>query len=307
MYHMIALSLIFVLFPTDHVHFVSSFTLSPRLPLLHQSEVHSSKPMHMNRSHEYRPTRCFMSSSSTDELDDSKPSQKRRRRRKDGKNSASMADDVTSPSDTGSTSEIPSKDTNDGNKDVTTTMATSIDSNNPVQMQVMDVRDVVAGKNVDSSNAGVASITSNDIQDSVDETDDDEDDDDDEYEYYYEDENNNEVIVGYSSSSSSSSLEQLLADAKKMREDTETKEVSSEEESLSVRSILSTIVTVDFFVVCGLLLWFLAGIFCSYIIKDDTVQIAFNGIFQPVVQPALGILMIGSALSSVFKGPEEDN
>ena len=31
------------------------------------------------------------------------------------------------------------------------------------------------------------------------------------------------------------------------------------------------------------------------------------GIFQPVVQPALGVLMIGSALSSVFDGSTDND
>jgi hypothetical protein len=73
----------------------------------------------------------------------------------------------------------------------------------------------------------------------------------------------------------------------------------------AIKEVVSTIVTIDFFVVCGLLLWFVAGIFSSYILKDDTVQIAFNGIFEAIVQPALGILMIGSAAGSLFGTPAE--
>jgi len=143
------------------------------------------------------------------------------------------------------------------------------------------------------------------------EFDDDDDDDDDEYEYYYEDENNNEVVIATTSKSNdSNSLEALLADAKKMRKQAEIENGDDNENSISIpgtiKSVISTIVTIDFFVVCALLAWFLAGIFCSYIIKDDTVQIAFNGIFEPVVQPALGVLMIGSAAGAVFKEPEKE-
>jgi len=107
---------------------------------------------------------------------------------------------------------------------------------------------------------------------------------------------------------SSTSLETLLTDAKRMRAakgggiGTNNNGVGDK-----IINLLSTIVTFDFFVVCGLLLWFLAGVFCSYVVKDDTVQIAFNGIFQPVVQPALGILMIGSAASAILKGKQSDN
>jgi hypothetical protein len=49
--------------------------------------------------------------------------------------------------------------------------------------------------------------------------------------------------------------------------------------------VISTIVTVDFFLVLALLVWFLAGIFCSYVLKDDAVQIAFNMNFERLTQP----------------------
>tara|TARA_B110000305_G_C19214781_1_gene527664 strand:- start:247 stop:498 length:252 start_codon:yes stop_codon:yes gene_type:complete len=57
---------------------------------------------------------------------------------------------------------------------------------------------------------------------------------------------------------------------------------------------VSLIVTADFFLICGFLLWFLLGAGLSIAGVGDGVQIAFNGIFQPIVQPALGVLMIGS-------------
>ncbi len=106
-----------------------------------------------------------------------------------------------------------------------------------------------------------------------------------------------------SGSSVGDSLEQLLADAKAMRKDDGSSSDDKEGDASiqdTVRNALSTIVTIDFFVVCALLLWFLAGIFGSYVLKNDAVQIAFNSIFQQVVQPALGILMIGSAASGTY-------
>jgi len=72
----------------------------------------------------------------------------------------------------------------------------------------------------------------------------------------------------------------------------------------TLRSVISTIVTVDFFVVCALLVWFLTGIFASAVLDNDAIQIAFNGIFESVVQPALGILMI-AALAGAVVGDEE--
>jgi len=110
------------------------------------------------------------------------------------------------------------------------------------------------------------------------------------------------------------SLDQLLEDARIMTE----QEIDakgeggmlSDEEGTGVKAMignaLSTIVTVDFFVVCGFLAWFLLGIFCSYILKDDTVQIAFNNNFEKLVQPALGVLMIAAVGGNFFKEKEEE-
>lgn len=141
--------------------------------------------------------------------------------------------------------------------------------NAPVELTIQDVRSVVSGKSVDdpfeqqdafSQSSESFSYTTN------------------------TDENK-----------PSDSMKQLLADAREMRQNDNEDGDSNVSIPDAVRNILSTIVTIDFFVVCALLVWFLAGIFGSYVLKNDNVQIAFNGIFQPVVQPALGILMIGSA------------
>ena len=103
----------------------------------------------------------------------------------------------------------------------------------------------------------------------------------------------------------SDSMKKLLADAKRMRGDT-VSDISSQEMGLgdSVKNIISTIVTIDFFVICGFLLWFLVGVFSSVILGNDAIQIAFNGIFQPLVQPALGILMIGALGSARTKSED---
>jgi hypothetical protein len=110
------------------------------------------------------------------------------------------------------------------------------------------------------------------------------------------------------------SLDQLLEDVRLMTE--EEKDARKEggvlfdEEGTGVKEMignaLSTIVTADFFVVCGFLLWFLLGIFCSYILKDDTIQIAFNNNFETLVQPALGVLMIAAIGGNFFKEEEQE-
>ena len=170
-------------------------------------------------------------------------------------------------------------------QDVTTNanLEPSIPSEKPaVEMEVMDVRDIVSGTSNDSS---TTSTTANEAMSTGSTS--------------FSSSSSSSTTTSTSSTSSSEddSLERLLADAKKMRMEASTKDDDDGGISApnAIKSAISTIVTIDFFVVCGLLLWFLAGIFCSYVIKDDTVQISFNMIFQPVVQPALGILMIGSA------------
>jgi len=82
--------------------------------------------------------------------------------------------------------------------------------------------------------------------------------------------------------SNNDSLERLLADAKKMRQESKTDDISMQSgssQSLNnqIVNTLSTIVTVDFFIVCGFLVWFLLGVVFSYAFHNDSVQIAFNG------------------------------
>ena len=104
------------------------------------------------------------------------------------------------------------------------------------------------------------------------------------------------------------SLKRILADAKRLRKDSGGKSLTDEEANIGdkLKDIVSTIVTIDFFVICGFLLWFVVGVISSTVLGNDSIQIAFNGVFQPLVQPALGILMIG-ALGSTLLSSEESN
>ena len=74
-----------------------------------------------------------------------------------------------------------------------------------------------------------------------------------------------------------------------------------------VRDVIGSIVAVDFFLVLGLLAWFLSGIFIRSAFDNDSVQIAFNNNFEVIVQPALGILMIGSAAGAVMGDGDDDD
>lgn len=128
--------------------------------------------------------------------------------------------------------------------------------NSPVEFKVQDVRDLVEGgrsKPVASSKPA-AMPTSNQVATMA-----------------------SAGSSSFSNNQLDDSLETLLQDAKRMQEEGE--DITEDEGDAikaKIRNALSTIVTADFFVVCGFLLWFLLGIFCSYILKDDTVQIAFN-------------------------------
>jgi cobalamin biosynthesis Mg chelatase CobN len=147
-----------------------------------------------------------------------------------------------------------------------------------VNMQVTDVRDLVGGRSssaASSSSSPKATSTSDASPTAASSA----------------SSSSSSQTASSNDSSEQDSLERILQDAREMQA-LETKEAGSsyDEEGgeLSVqesfRKILSTVVTVDFFVVCGFLLWFLLGIFCSYILKDDAVQIAFNRKFLlPVI------------------------
>jgi hypothetical protein len=69
-------------------------------------------------------------------------------------------------------------------------------------------------------------------------------------------------------------FQRMLVDAKEMEADSSSDELSGSgsngdnDDSVGskIRNLISTLVTVDFFVVCGFLAWFLAGIFASYVL-----------------------------------------
>jgi hypothetical protein len=111
------------------------------------------------------------------------------------------------------------------------------------------------------------------------------------------------------------SLKMLLQDARKMQDEKDTERQDAIESGTfdetvdtsfkkKVRSAIGTIIAADFFVVCGFLVWFLIGIAARSVADNDTIQIAFNNNFQLLVQPAIGILMVGSVAGAIF--PEKD-
>jgi hypothetical protein len=167
---------------------------------------------------------------------------------------------------------------------------------NVVVMKVRDIRDVISGAPEPALNDEIYDKNVKGqvgIDDDDDEEDDDELADDEEWEYFDVDENGNEIIVSNErverGGGQDDSIEQLLADARQMRRAKSSDDEGGVDSSSSMKNtifeVISTIVTVDFFVVVGLLVWFLAGIFCSSVLHNDAVQIAFNMNFERVTQP----------------------
>ena len=170
-------------------------------------------------------------------------------------------------------------------------------ANNVLVMKVRDIRDVVSGAPESPTYVEEEANDDAEEEEGADEIDDgDELADDEEWEYYDVDDDGREIVAssgGQRSAGGDASrgarddpIDQLLADARRMRASssaegqTKTKGVKE-----TIFEVISTIVTVDFFVVLALLVWFLAGIFCSYVLKDDAVQIAFNMNFERLTQP----------------------
>lgn len=149
----------------------------------------------------------------------------------------------------------------------------------PVQLQVKDVRELVGGTSSSAATSSsssleqsspVASTTSSDAASAT------------------SSKSTSSPASSFSTAPLDDSMEQLLADARRMEEEEGESEVEEEGSGGikgTIGKALSTIVTADFFVVMAFLLWFLVGIFFSSILKDDTIQIAFNSKYISLACP----------------------
>lgn len=98
-------------------------------------------------------------------------------------------------------------------------------------------------------------------------------------------------------------MEDLGADIERYRKRESGQRVDSVgEESLAsgAKDVISTIITVDFFVVIAFMLWFIAGVVSSYGFSNSFLLDQFNDKWTPVVQPALGVLMGGTIAGGVL-------
>ncbi|KAL3823803.1 hypothetical protein ACHAXA_011590 [Cyclostephanos tholiformis] len=275
-----------------------------------------------------------LAASDGDDVDTTPPasssSPTRRRRRKDGNVSSPPSLVMESKSDDDRSGMI-----SDATASTTRTMsqAPSTASSSPkadvLVMKVRDIRDVVSGMPDSPTYDEVSQAMKDDAGVRADEIDDDDDDDDnddeladdEEWEYYDVDDDGREIVsssgmrrptTGGDARKSDDPIDELLADARRMRANSpspgrgRSRTTTGGGAKEIIFEVISAIVTIDFFVVLALLVWFLAGIFCSYVLKDDTVQIAFNMNFERLTQPALGVLMIGSVAGAAF-GKEDES
>ena len=268
------------------LHSASGFTIPAARVLNNGAAPHSvyqTKNNHVVMPMDSRGINVLRQHMSSGGNDEATP--RKRRKRKDGKQFSPPPAAETKSND--ETKTIGDATTNN-EPQPEETPAPVTPKENVVVMQVRDIRDVVSGAPESPTTAPVVQEAEADYDD------DDELADDEEWEYYDVDEDGNEIIVPdegrLEGRGQDDSIEQLLADARSMRSSAKADgQISNGEEESSVKDtvfeVISTIMTIDFFVVIGLLVWFLAGIFCSTVLKNDAVQIAFNMNFERVTQP----------------------
>lgn len=99
---------------------------------------------------------------------------------------------------------------------------------------------------------------------------------------------------------SASELADLGADIERFRRaENRQPETAGESIASGAKNIISTIISIDFFVVIAFMLWFIAGVVSSYGFSNTFLLDQFNDKWTPVVQPALGVLMGGTIAGGV--------
>lgn len=111
---------------------------------------------------------------------------------------------------------------------------------------------------------------------------------------------------------SATELADLGADIERFRQKENRQPMGAGESfALGAKDLISTIITVDFFVVIVFMLWFITGVVSSYGFSNTFLLDQFNDKWTPVVQPALGVLMGGTIAGGVVSklgesGDDED-
>lgn len=267
------------------------------------ARIYNSSPsfnvasLHYAKGASTRSLKMEMAGNDNSDNDSTSSSSRKRRTRKDGKQ-------FSPPSSQSADNEVASTATTESKAE-----SKEAPKQNTVVMQVRDIRDVLSGEEAPSTISTTPESSYDDDDELADDEewvdeDDEELAEDEEWEYY--DDDDEEDIGGGVGKTQDDSLEQLLTDARRMRAaepSDEAQEVTTKEK---IFDIISTIMTVDFFFVIALFIWFLVGIFCSYVLKDDAVQIAFNMQFEGVTRPALSVLMFGTIAGAIGNKDKED-
>lgn len=95
-------------------------------------------------------------------------------------------------------------------------------------------------------------------------------------------------------------LADLGADIERFRQaENRQPETAGESIASGAKNVISTIISIDFFVVIAFMLWFIAGVVSSYGFSNTFLLDQFNDKWTPVVQPALGVLMGGTIAGGV--------
>uniref|UniRef100_A0A7S0LML8 Uncharacterized protein n=1 Tax=Coccolithus braarudii TaxID=221442 RepID=A0A7S0LML8_9EUKA len=71
-------------------------------------------------------------------------------------------------------------------------------------------------------------------------------------------------------------------------------------------SVLGTVLTYNFFIICGFFAWFLTGVGAQYGVQNEAIINAFRGCWDFLIQPLLGTHMVltflAAGLERVAKG-----
>lgn len=89
----------------------------------------------------------------------------------------------------------------------------------------------------------------------------------------------------------------LLRDAQRMRKRRAQAEQSGERsvtKQWSLRSVVDTLLLWDFFLVVGLLVWLVVALVPHFAAHNDALLDPWLALWQPFIQPVLGVLMLGT-------------
>ncbi|CAN8073858.1 unnamed protein product [Agarophyton chilense] len=67
-----------------------------------------------------------------------------------------------------------------------------------------------------------------------------------------------------------------------------------------VKSLIESILLWDFFLVLGLLGWLVVALVPHFVSKDDTLLDPWLALWQPFIQPVLGVLMLGTIVQGTI-------